>query len=64
MKRRKINKAVSTRVRCPDCGKEADCIRLKNGFTIYFANVKFVWYKCTRCNKTFTKKIPIEKKKK
>lgn len=57
-----MKRTISKKIRCPDCGKADNCIRLKDSFTIYFANVRFEWYKCTRCNKVFSKKVPIKKK--
>lgn len=58
-----MKRIISKIVRCPDCGKEGNPVKLKNGFSIYLANIKFVWYHCKRCDKKFTVKELIEKKK-
>lgn len=49
----------STKAECPECGKDGNCVRLEERYSIFFANIRYVWHKCTRCGNIFLEEVSI-----
>ena len=51
-----------SKVKCPDCKREAKVITGKKILRFYALGTEYAWYNCLKCQKNFLAKFTLKKR--